>query len=67
MDDWYVISREPSLGQTDVVSDKIAQFANESLAKEFARQIYSKGLFIEARGSKQKYDRTNVAAWLAAK
>jgi hypothetical protein len=65
MSDWYVVSREPA-GQADV-SEKMDYFANEALAKEFARQIYSKGLFIEAGGPKQKYDRTNVAAWLGAK
>jgi hypothetical protein len=67
VNDWCVISREPSLGQSNTTHDKITSFANEALAKEFARPIYCKGLFLEARGPKHKIDRTNVAAWLAAK
>jgi hypothetical protein len=68
MSEWYVVSREPAPGQAGSgISENLAQFANESLAKEFARRIYLEGKFIEARGPRHKFDRTNVADWLAAK
>ena len=60
MSEWYVVSREPAPGQAGSgISENLAQFANESLAKEFARRIYLEGKFIEARRSLEVNKRYN--------